>query len=138
MKSRDTLLRLKRFTVDEKRRRVSQIEMMIAEFERMANDLDTEIAREEKRAGISDMAHFAYPTYAKAARVRRDNLLNSAAELRDQLEEARGHLEAAFEDLKKVEIMEDRSKAQERLEIAAREQASLDAIGGRMSYARAS
>ena len=44
MKSRDTLIRLKRFQVDEKRRRVAQIEMMIAEFDRMAADLDREIA----------------------------------------------------------------------------------------------
>jgi flagellar export protein FliJ len=137
MKSRDTLLRLKRFAVDEKRRRVTQIEAMIAEFERMATDLDNEIAREEKRAGQSDPAHFAYPTYAKAARARRDNLLNSAGELRDQLEEARAALEAAFEDLKKVEILEDRTKAQERAEAAQRDQASMDAVGARISYARA-
>ena len=44
MKSRDTLIRLKRFQVEEKRRRVAQIEMMIAEFDRMAVDLDREIA----------------------------------------------------------------------------------------------
>jgi flagellar protein FliJ len=137
MKSRDTLLRLKRFTVDEKRRRVSQIEMMIAEFKRMATDLDNEIAREEKKAGLSDPAHYAYPTYAKAARVRRDNLLNSAADLNDQLEDARQELEAAFEELKKVEILDDRSKQQERIEAAARDQANLDAIGGRMNFARA-
>ncbi len=137
MKSRDTLLRLKRFTVDEKRRRVSQIEMMIAEFKRLATELDNEIAREEKRANISDPAHFAYPTYAKAARARRDKLLSSAAELNDQLEEARQQLEMAFEELKKVEILDDRSKQQERIEAAAREQAQLDAIGGRMGYARA-
>ncbi len=137
MKSRDTLLRLKRFTVDEKRRRVSQIEMMIAEFHRMATDLDNEIAREEKKAGISEPGHFAYPTYAKAARTRRDNLLNSAADLKDQLEEARQHLEEAFEELKKVEILDDRSKAQERVEAAARDQAQMDAIGSRMSFARA-
>jgi hypothetical protein len=62
MKPRDTLLRLKRFQVDEKRRRVAQIEMMIAEFDRMAEDLDREIAIEEQKAGISDPAHFAYPT----------------------------------------------------------------------------
>ncbi|MBE7204672.1 MAG: flagellar export protein FliJ, partial [Parafilimonas terrae] len=30
MKSRDTLIRLRRFQVDEKRRRVTQIEMMMA------------------------------------------------------------------------------------------------------------
>ena len=61
MKSRDTLIRLKRFQVDEKRRRVAQIEMMIAEFDRMAADLDREIAAEEQKAGISDPNHFAYP-----------------------------------------------------------------------------
>ena len=67
MKSRDTLIRLRRFQVDEKRRRVTQIEMMMADFLRMAQELDREIAQEEARAGISDTAHFAYPTYARAA-----------------------------------------------------------------------
>ena len=38
MKSRETLIRLKKFQVDEKRRKVAQIEAMIAEFERMATD----------------------------------------------------------------------------------------------------
>src|SRR4029078_9157063 len=38
MKSRETLIRLKKFQVDEKRRRVAQIETMIAEFDRMAAD----------------------------------------------------------------------------------------------------
>ena len=43
MKSRETLIRLKKFQVDEKRRRVNQIEGMIADFQRMSNDLDREI-----------------------------------------------------------------------------------------------
>jgi hypothetical protein len=42
MKSRETLIRLKKFQVDEKRRKVAQIETMIAEFERMAGDLERE------------------------------------------------------------------------------------------------
>ena len=67
MKSRETLIRLKKFQVDEKRRKVAQIEGMIAEFERMAGDLEREIKTEQDRAGIHDPAHFAYPTYAKAA-----------------------------------------------------------------------
>ena len=52
MKSRDHLLRLKRFQVEERRRRVVQIETMVAEFGRMAADLDREIAAEEQRSGI--------------------------------------------------------------------------------------
>ena len=129
MKSRETLVRLKRFQVDEKRRRVLQIETMIAEFDRMANDLSREIGVEEQRAGISDPAHFAYPTYAKAATQRRDNLRRSAAELQGQLDEAKAELGVAFEDLKKVEILEDRERSSERADAAARDQAAMNQIG---------
>lgn len=129
MKSRDTLIRLKRFQVDEKRRRVTQIEMMIAEFDRMAADLDREVATEETKSGISDLAHFAYPTYAKAARGRRDNLKRSADELKGQLEEAQAELGEAFEALKKVEILESRERTAERVADGAREQAAMDQIG---------
>ena len=51
MKSRETLIRLKKFQVDEKRRRVAQIEGMIADFQRMSVDLEREIHSEQERAG---------------------------------------------------------------------------------------
>ena len=114
MKSRDTLVRLKRFQVEEKRRRVAQIESMINEFARMANDLDREIALEEQRAGISDQSHFAYPTYARAASARRDNLKRSIGELSAQIEEAKAGLEEALTELAKYESLEGREKAMER------------------------
>jgi flagellar export protein FliJ len=129
MKSRETLIRLKKFQVDEKRRRVAQIEGMIAEFQRMSTDLEREIQTEQERAGINDPTHFAYPTYAKAAIQRRENLNRSTDELRGQLEEARGHLADAFEDLKKVEMLDERDQARERAEENAREQADMDSIG---------
>ena len=129
MKSRETLIRLKKFQVDEKRRRVAQIETMIAEFERMAGDLEREIRVEQDRAGIHDPTHFAYPTYAKAAIVRRDNLKRSADELKGQLEEARMALAEAFEELKKVELLDERDQMRERAADNAREQTELDDIG---------
>lgn len=129
MKSRETLIRLKRFQLDEKRRRVAQIEGMIAEFDRMAADLDREVAAEEKRSGISDLAHFAYPTYAKAARTRRDNLKRSADDLKTQLEDAQAELGEAFEALKKVEILDNRERAAERAADNARDQAAMNQIG---------
>lgn len=129
MKSRETLLKLKRFQVDEKRRQVAQIETMIAEFERMSNDLDREILYEQEKAGIHDVAHYAYPTYAKAAKVRRDNLVRSADELRGQLADAQAALAEAFEELKKIEILEERDVARERVAEAARDLAEMDRIG---------
>jgi len=129
MKSRDTLIRLKKFQVDEKRRKVLQLETMIAEFERMAADLDREIKIEQDRAGIHDPAHFAYPTYAKAAMARRENLTRSAEDLKAQLDDAKNALADAFEELKKVEMLDERDQMRERAEEAAREQAELDTIG---------
>jgi flagellar protein FliJ len=121
MKSRDTLIRLKRFQVEEKRRRVRQIEMMVAEFTRMIADLDREIANEEKRAGISDPQHFAYPTYARAAISRRDNLTSSIAELGIQIDEAKAAQDDAAAELQKYESLEGRDKSADRvMESAAR------------------
>ncbi len=129
MKSRDTLIRLKKFQVDEKRRKVAQIEAMIAEFERMAADLEREIQLEQERAGIHDPAHFAYPTYAKAAIQRRENLKRSAAELAAQLDDAKAALQESFEELKKVELLDERDQMRERAADNAREQTELDQIG---------
>src|ERR1041384_1529045 len=128
MKSRETLIRLKKFQVDEKRRKVAQIEAMIAEFDRIAGDLDREIKVEQYRAGIHDPAHFAYPTYAKAAITRRENLKRSADELKAQLDDAKAVLGEAFEELKKVEMLDERDQARERAETSAREQNELDRI----------
>ena len=129
MKSRETLIRLRKFQVDEKRRRVAQIESMVADFDRMAVDLEREIGAEQDRAGINDPTHFAYPTYAKAAIQRRENLTRSADELRVQLEDAKVLLAEAFEELKKVELLDERDQARERAEESAREQADMDSIG---------
>jgi flagellar FliJ protein len=129
MKSRETLIRLKKFQVDEKRRKVAQIETMIAEFERIAGELDREIKVEQDRAGIHDPAHFAYPTYAKAAIARRENLKRSSDELKVQLDDAKAALGEAFEELKKVEMLDERDQQREKAEQNAREQAELDRIG---------
>ncbi len=129
MKSRETLIRLKRFQVDERRRKVAQIEIMIADFDRMVGDLDREVKTEQDRAGIHDPGHFAYPTYAKAAMTRRNNLKRSADELKVQLEDEKVALQEAFEELKKVELLDERDQMRERSEDNAREQAELDAIG---------
>jgi flagellar export protein FliJ len=129
MKSRETLIRLKKFQVDDKRRRVAQIETMIAEFDRMAAELEREIQTEQERSGIHDPAHYAYPTYAKAAIVRRDNLKQSMDELHGQLVDAKDALAEAFEDLKKVELLDERDQLRDRAQEGAREQAELDSIG---------
>lgn len=108
MKSRESVLRLKRFQVQEKARQVAQIETMVSQFKSMSEDLLSQIAYEEKKAGIEDINHFAYPTFAKAARLRQENLLTSIQDLHDQQANAKLALEEAQEELSKAEKLEER------------------------------
>ncbi|MEM6664810.1 MAG: flagellar export protein FliJ [Pseudomonadota bacterium] len=133
MKSRDSLLRLKRFHVDEKRRRVAQIELMMSEFERSISDLDEQIRVEQEKSGIDDPTHYAYPTFAKAARQRRENLEVSIDDLRSQLDNARADLGEAFEELKKFELLEERSERQARADLNKVEQDAMDEAASRIA-----
>jgi flagellar protein FliJ len=114
MKSRNTLIRSKKFQVDDRRRKVAQIEAMIADFQRMAADLEREIVAEQERAGIHDPSHFAYPTYAKAAMARRENLRRSIDELVVQLGDANVELQESCDELKRVELLDERNQFRDR------------------------
>lgn len=108
MKSRQNLVRLKQFQVNEKRRQLAQLDLMVNEFERMAAELEMQINAEEKKAGITDISHFAYPTFAKAARQRRDNLRNSQLDLLEQKKAAEAALSETEDELSKAEMLESR------------------------------
>jgi hypothetical protein len=92
-----------RFQIEDRRRQVGQIETMIEEFSRMVSDLDHEIAAEHRRTGIDDEKHFAYSTFARAARQRRANLQTSVADLTSQLDTAKAALDLALAELEKEE-----------------------------------
>lgn len=111
MKSREGTLRLKRFQVEDKRRQVAQIETMIAEFDRMAKELNDQVMAEQERSGIHDAGHFAYPTFAKAATQRRDNLTASERALKDQLAAAKAAYDEAMAELEKAEAIAERDQA---------------------------
>ena len=112
MKTRENLVRLKRFQVNEKRRQLAQLELMVADFDRMANELDAQILAEERKAGITDVNHFAYPTFAKAARQRRDNLRNSQTDMLQQKSGVEAALAEADAELAKAEALENRDLRQ--------------------------
>jgi hypothetical protein len=103
MKTRDAALRAKRFELTEKARKVASMEAMVADFEHMASDLMRQIAAEEERTGVRDCAHFAYSTFAKAARLRRSNLLESVADLNIKLDAARRERDEVASELSKLE-----------------------------------
>lgn len=108
MKTRESLVRLKEFQVNEKRRQLQQLQAMMTEFERMARELENQIALEEKKSGITDPNHFAYPTFAKAARQRADNLQVSIRELKAQQDTATTALDDVEAEYNRAAALEER------------------------------
>jgi len=104
MPSRQRNFRSRRFEVEERQQKVADIEVMIEDFTRVADELERQLRYEEQRSGISDPSHFAYPIYAKAARQRRDNLMESIRDLNAKLDEERAKLEQTRAELETAEM----------------------------------
>ncbi len=101
MNRTDTLLRLKRFRVDEMKRRVSSIEAMRADLDRkLADSDDDNVAREKQRAGDSDIGRLAFPSFLRSIETRRENLRATLKEIEREYAAAQGDLTSAFQDLK--------------------------------------
>lgn len=126
MKRRDTLLRLRRFRVDELKRRMATLDGMKADLERKLADLEESVARERQRAHDSDIGRLAFPSFLKSIDTRRQNLRATLDELERERTQAQSELTAAFQDLKSLELaMEQQAKKAAELE-ARRSQSRLD------------
>ena len=109
MKTRDALIRAGSFDLAEKRRKLTDLDAMMAEFRRMAHDLEQQIEAEHVRTGVRDPAHFAYPPFANAARKRCDNLLESAVNLQLKREAAASDVTGAEAELKRLQLAGERA-----------------------------
>lgn len=104
MNRTDTLLRLKRFRVDEMKRRIASIDAMKADLQRKLADLDENVAREKQRAGDSDIGRLAFPSFLRSIEQRRENLRNTLKEIEREYAAAQADMENAFQDLKSLEV----------------------------------
>jgi flagellar export protein FliJ len=107
MKRRDSLLRLKRFRVDELKRRLATLDEMKADLEKKLVDLDDSVVRERQRASDSDIGRLAFPSFLQSIDTRRKNILNTQQELERERSLQQDDLTAAFQDLKSFEIAEE-------------------------------
>jgi flagellar protein FliJ len=128
MNRTDTLLRLKRFRVDEMKRRMAAIEAMKADLERKLSDLDDNVAREKQRAGDSDIGRLAFPSFLRSIEARRENLRTTLKEIEREHTAAQSDLSNAFQDLKSLEVATEQQNRRLNEMQARRAQARLDEI----------
>ncbi len=105
MRSRESLLRLNRFRVEDCRRQVADMDLMIQDLMRKHDDLDAHVKFEEQRTGVTDPNNVNYSMAAKSVRSRRDNILKTVGELKDQHSAMVDKLKEAEGDLRKVEML---------------------------------
>ncbi len=123
MSTVETLIRLSKLDVDERRRALSDLLDRDAVIDRRIVQLDEELTRERQKA--RDEPEFAggFAAYSEAAAGRRQSLVDEKAALAIEIESARDRLAQAYEEQKKYEITAERQE-----EAAASERNRLDQI----------
>ena len=104
MKRTNTLIRLRRFRVDELKRRMATLDGMKADAERKLADLEDSVTREKQRAGDSDIGRLAFPSFLKSIESRRENLRGTLKDIERERVQAQDELTTAFQDLKALEF----------------------------------
>ncbi len=128
MKSREALIRLNRFRVDEIRKRLKSLDDMRADLTKKMADLETMVKDEQRRSLQSDLGRLAYPTFARSVIARRENIQRSVDEVEKQAATVTEELQNAYRELKKYEIIADADAQRDRVEYARKVQAELDEI----------
>jgi flagellar export protein FliJ len=128
MTALQSLIRLHRWQVDERRRQLAQLEALGDKLRGEQQRLEAEQRSEQTAAEGSPEAAYAYGSYAGALAERRRTLAQSFAEVEQQIVKAREVVAEAFQEMKRYEITAANRQRQQRAKIARRQQAALDDV----------
>jgi flagellar FliJ protein len=129
MSGLDQLMRLQKWTLDEKRRQALDLESLIDKFETDIRLLDEEVIREVDAAQQSIELQRTLPAYRKMMQERRERLQQSIDNLRVELARIQDEIAEAFSELKKTEQTIQSRKQRQRQQERRREQVVSDDIG---------
>ncbi len=129
--SRDlyNLIRLHKWHVNEKQRKLGEMNHMLNSLESQAQALENELANEQKVAAQSATeAGLLYGNYAEAIIERRKRLAESISQAENAIAAAREELATAYQELKKYELTQENRNRRAAMEQTRKEQMALDEI----------
>jgi predicted nucleic acid-binding Zn-ribbon protein len=129
MSGLDQLLRLQRWTLDEKRRQAGDLEQLIDRLVKDILNLEREVEREIEAARSDIEMQRALPGYRDLMKERRKRLERSMNDLRDELAKLQDEISEAFSDLKKTEQTVKNREQRQKLAERRRDQIVSDEIG---------
>jgi len=125
----DQLVRLHRWTLDEKRQKLAELERFRAKMIMNIESLEAELAREQAAADRSEVTSMSLPAFIKATIDRRRKIENSIAEIDRSIAAAREEITQAFQEFKKYETAHGNHQRREALKQSRREQTAADELG---------
>lgn len=130
MSSLETLIRLHRWHLDEKRRAVSELQSLVQSLDDQIDRIDAEIVAERDAATIKDnpAATMTFGAYMKATDLRREKLQASLKQAKHELAVAQEEINEAFQTVKRFEVVRDDRTARATLRNRRIEGAALDEI----------
>jgi hypothetical protein len=128
MSTLDSLIRVNRWKLDERRRQVGELERLSERLGNEAIRLERELAGEQKVASSSPEGSYAYAGYARELIVRREKLSASISEVEGQLVVAREALAESFGEAKRYEIAAANRTKRDRVSVERRLRISQDEI----------
>jgi flagellar protein FliJ len=125
----DSLVRLHRWQLDERRRQIADLEQLAVKLRQEQQRLTLEQKSEQAVTESSTEALSAYAAYARRLIERRQKLELSLASVEQQVAAAREALADAFQEVKRYEIAAAHRLAQQRKRLDQQQQRVLDEIG---------
>ncbi len=129
MSAVDSLVRLHRWQLDERRRQLAVLEMLAVKLQQEEARLAVEQKSEQTAAAASREAATAYATYARRLIERRQKIEQSLGSVEQQIVVARAALADAYQDVKRYEIASANRAQQVRKRLERQQQRALDEIG---------
>ena len=128
MKNAAALIRYYEWQVDDRRKVLAELFSSIEVLDREDEALTVSSGLEQVKASSIEVGSVSFPGFAQGVIVKRNRIHILRMELEKKIQEAQDALQLAFQDLKKIEILEARRKATEAADAERREQAELDEI----------
>jgi flagellar export protein FliJ len=129
MSGLDQMLRLQKWTLDEKRRQATDLEALIERLHSDIRRLDEEVANEVEAARNDLELSRMLPDYKRTMAERRERIEKSVADLSAELEKLRDQIMESFAELKKTEQTIANRAQRQRLAQRRREQNRADEVG---------
>jgi flagellar export protein FliJ len=137
MKNLDNLIRLHQWRLDEKRRKVVELERLVLRLRAEIELLEKNLKVEQQVAAQNAEAATGYGSYVSAVIARREKLKQSLAGLESEMTQATEDVAVAFREFKKFDLMRTRNQEKARLQKKRLQQKEIDEAGLNV-YRRAS